>query len=163
MLVENSGFIRLGFADKLKDVVADLYGFSHEQMYGDEKSINDARYNLTPRQVLQQFGQEQRSRFEDIWAAYVGRQIVEQNKSGRNRFVISDFRFPNEFHVMQNYLSSINARIIPVRITRSGLADFAGMNDISETALDSFPQWSFELENNTTKEALLEEACKRIL
>src|SRR3989304_6911590 len=37
-------FARVAFADKLKDVVADLYRFSQDQMYGALKDVEDARY-----------------------------------------------------------------------------------------------------------------------
>ena len=37
-LVENHGFTRFAFADKLKQVVADLYDFSGEHMYGALKN-----------------------------------------------------------------------------------------------------------------------------
>ena len=41
------GFIRVAFADKLKNTVMDLYNFSHEQMYGNLKDIEDTRYPNT--------------------------------------------------------------------------------------------------------------------
>ena len=48
------GFVRASFADKLKQTVMDLYGFSHEQMHGSLKDTEDLRYPNTvdtPRMV----------------------------------------------------------------------------------------------------------------
>jgi hypothetical protein len=45
--VEDMGFARAAFADKLKSTVADLYNFSHDQMYGEGKDIQDERYPNT--------------------------------------------------------------------------------------------------------------------
>lgn len=45
---------RLAFADKLKSTVADLYGFSHDQMHGGSKDIMDDRYPnlIDPKKVV---------------------------------------------------------------------------------------------------------------
>lgn len=146
-LIEKEGFKRLAFADKLKDVVADLYGFTNEQMYTDAgKNTVDERYGLTPRVVLQDFGQEQRARFPDIWADYVFRQIELLSSTN---FVITDFRFPNEFTVAERYASKGNMTVVPIKITRPGRgSDFAGAQNISETALDDFQNWSFFINND---------------
>lgn len=147
LLVERNGFTRFGFADKLKDTVADLYNFSHTQMYEhDAKNAIDPRYGLTPRQVLIDFGQEQRSRNPNIWADYVFNQI---EKSPGGLFVITDFRFPNEYDVAKTWASKDpNREIIPIKIQRKAAStNFAGSNNISETALDNFSEWKFVIEN----------------
>lgn len=38
------GYVRVAFADKLKEVVADLFNFNHEQMHGNLKDVEDSRY-----------------------------------------------------------------------------------------------------------------------
>jgi hypothetical protein len=154
-LIAQKGFKRYGFADKLKDVVSDLYSFSHEQVHSNLKDVVDERYNLSPRQILQDFGQEQRTRHPDIWALYVANQILKdvQNQSNTN-FVITDFRFPNEFHSLRNFLQKKIPflYVIPSKIVRPGLPDFAGMNDVSETALDDFHLWKNTVINNSSVE-----------
>lgn len=45
--VKNFGIARAAFADKLKSTVADLYGFSYEQMHGNLKDEMDDRYPNT--------------------------------------------------------------------------------------------------------------------
>jgi len=181
-LIGKEGFIRFAFADKLKESVADLYGFTRQQMYTDEgKNIPDERYEkfgwsecvpgaeqfhearwikkgyYTPREILQDFGQEQRARFPDIWADYVFRQIEARLESDLSdledrepgRFVVTDFRFPNEFTVARKYAAKLNIKIIPVKIVRPGKRDdFPGVLNVSETALNDFTQWKHILRND---------------
>jgi hypothetical protein len=156
-LVANKRFKKLSFANKLKTTVKDLYSFSDSQVFGDDKDQIDSRYNLSPRQILQDFGQEQRVRYEDIWVQYVSNQIIQSvhNKEYLN-FVISDFRFPNEYGALDKMLKKNleYVRVIPVKIIRPDIKDFAGMNDISETALNDFQPWDLILKNNSTIENL---------
>jgi len=42
--VEDLGFKRAAFADKLKHTVMDLYHFNNEQMFGETKEQQDERY-----------------------------------------------------------------------------------------------------------------------
>jgi len=200
-LEEEKGFIKYSFAKKLKSVVADLYGFTHEQMYGELKNVPDPRYiksrdkekimlfpvkyynndnnwyilrsgrttndegeecgyifeSYTPREILQDFGQEQRKRFPDIWADYVCRGIVAHHKATLYfDYVISDFRFPNEYEVCKRYSYNNNWNVIPIRIDRLDelRGDFAGANNISETALDDFSHWKYYINNDATIEDL---------
>lgn len=156
-LVENKGFKRYGFADKLKNVVADLYGFSNDQVHSNLKDVVDERYNLSPRQILQDFGQEQRNRHKDIWALYVANQILIDVEAKKHKdFVITDFRFPNEFHAVRTFLQKKIPflYVIPSKIERPGLPEFAGMNDVSETALDDFHLWKNVVTNDSSVENL---------
>ena len=43
-VAKDLGYMRSAFADKLKDVVKDLYQFSDDQMYGSLKDVEDVRY-----------------------------------------------------------------------------------------------------------------------
>ena len=164
-LIENDSFVRFGFADKLKNTVADLYGFNDEHMYGSLKNVVDERYGVTPREILQDFGQEQRERFPDIWADYVFRSIANKIEHGNKlvdaqlavpetfkRFVITDFRFPNEHTVALRYAKELDLNIITIKIFRPDeeRGEFAGSTNISETALNNF-QFDLELLNSTAR------------
>lgn len=82
---------RLGLADKVKSMCADLYGFSHEQCHGSMKDVVDPRYNQTPRYFFQRFGTEvARQVYPDTWIDYA----LAQMRSGVT--FIPDVRFPNE-------------------------------------------------------------------
>lgn len=160
ILIEKNNFVRFAFADKLKFVVKDLYNFTDEQMFGEEKNIPDKRYSntvdsgvsyFTPRRILQIFGQDQRRLYADIWASYVFNAIEEHHKTTEQKnYIITDFRFPNEYLVgkfWQQQDPSIR-NIYPIKIVRKDIStEFSGSDDISETALDSFPYWNDTIYN----------------
>lgn len=89
-LSERYGFERWSFATPLKLMAADLWGFSHEQLYGAEKEKLDARWGLTPREAMQRLGASARRHLGiGVWAnALIG------NLKGR--VVIDDTRHINE-------------------------------------------------------------------
>lgn len=181
-LVESDEFKHFAFANKLKQVVGDLYNFTDEQLYGDKKNEitdytkdgspsfhSDPSKYYTVREILQDFGQEQRKRFPDIWADYVCRQIVMRRNMVPfehlfEKFVITDFRFPNEYEVCERYAEAYNWKVIPIKIIRPDdqRGTFAGSNNISETALNDFQKWHCVLENNSTKEDLFRKVRKVI-
>lgn len=151
-LCHNFGFIRLAFADQLKEYVGSLYNLTHEQMYTDLKNELDPRYNLTPREILQDFGQEQRSRFPEIWPDIVSRKIKDEKIEN---VVITDFRFQNEYECIRRHFPN-GVNIICVRIDRPELDDvkMPGKDNISETSLDNFQYWSLIINNNESIEEL---------
>lgn len=187
--IKDLGFIRLSFADKLKDTVADLYGFSHDQMHGNSKDIQDTRYPnkidaewiesivpgragplrtknpdflpyLTPRRVLQLFGQQQRSLYSDIWASYIFNikvpQLVAQ---GHKNFVVTDFRFKNEGEVAFKWSATTpNASLTLIKIERPGVLAKTASNDISENDLNDFTRWDMVLKNDSTLETFQDKA-----
>lgn len=183
---KEEGFVRVAFADKLKETVADLYNFSHDQMHGDLKDVMDERYPnlidpkiistpqfegvgiraggpiverpnpdykpfLTPRRVLQLFGQQQRSLFPDIWAAYIFNvKIPALVAEGHNKFVVTDFRFRNEANVALEWSKrNPDADLRLIKINRDIIAR-SGAGDISENDLNDFNCWSHQLQNNDT-------------
>lgn len=110
-LVENHGFTRVAFADSLKEACKIIFGFSDEQVYGDElKEVIDEYWNHSPREILQKVGTElfrdQLPRVcgnigDDIWIRSVERQINNLRKQGHQRFVITDVRFENELNFIK--------------------------------------------------------------
>jgi hypothetical protein len=159
-LIKSKGYKRYGFADKLKSVVGDLYNFSSDQLNSELKDKIDNRYSLSPRQILQEFGQEQRKRHSDIWALYVSNCIINEVKNKQNcNFVITDFRFPNEYYSLSKHLCDNldYVRVVASKIVRPDLPDFAGSSDISELALDDFPKWTNVIENKSSIENFYKE------
>lgn len=139
MMVKRLGYTRYAFADKLKSMSADLFDLSEDQVHGFLKEAVDSRYEvngtyLTPRYIFQTFGTEvARSIYPDIWSLYVSTRIL--NSTHKN-YVITDFRFPNEYDVVKRVLGSYYD-VITVEIFRSGRPNVAP--HVSETALDNFP------------------------
>ena len=113
---------RAAFADKLKEVCADLFGLTQLQLHGDmaSKEAIDARWGMSAREILQKMGTEVgRSVHPDVWIRYVMRQI---ERSPDAIWAISDVRFENEAATIRE------AGGIIVRVERpsQGSAEFAG-------------------------------------
>lgn len=113
MLVAEHGFVKLSFADRLKDSVAVLFDWPREMLEGDTHESREWREQpdafwtaetgrqITPRLVLQEFGTEcMRTGFYDgIWVSLVKKRIQE---NPRTNFVLPDTRFPNEIKMLQD-------------------------------------------------------------
>ena len=57
-LCQRYGYGEYSFANPLKEGVKQLFSFSDEQVYGEEKNQNDERWGVSPRYILQQIGTE---------------------------------------------------------------------------------------------------------
>ena len=107
ILVEQYGFKKLSFADKLKDAVADMFDWDRELLEGitdksrewreqrDDFWSKETGRKITPRLVLQEFGTDcmRKGFFDGIWVSMVKQEIM-QNPT--QNYVIPDVRFPNE-------------------------------------------------------------------
>jgi hypothetical protein len=174
------GFQRVAFADKLKHTVADLYGFTDDQMFGSTKDMLDHRYPnnrdkefitncigelepnpdyfpyFTPRRVLQLFGQDQRSINPTIWADYIFKiEIPRLVAEGHRKFMITDFRFRNEAKVAQEWESFSENNILQlVKVSRPGVESQTAAGDISENDLNNFEEWTDLLVNDSSLDIL---------
>ena len=106
---EELNFIRLSFAEKVKEAANVIYGLDFEQLYGDQKEVTDKRYNLTPRVILQKLGTEVARNIHPLtWVKSLEltynrletednrtRQVLARQSLNRN-YVIDDCRFLNE-------------------------------------------------------------------
>tara|TARA_B100000683_G_scaffold276441_1_gene330470 strand:- start:2269 stop:2880 length:612 start_codon:yes stop_codon:yes gene_type:complete len=122
ILVDDYGFTKLSFADKLKDGVATVFNWDRAMLEGDTVESREWRESqddfwtketgrtITPRLVLQEFGTDcMRKGFDNgIWVSLVKQELVRYpNKN----FVIPDVRFPNE----ANMIKSIHGEVWRVR------------------------------------------------
>lgn len=113
ILVQNYGYEKISFADKLKDGVSAVFGWDRDLLEGDtdrsrlwrekpdEYWTTETGREITPRLVLQLFGTDcmRNGFFNGIWVSLVKQQILDNPES---KFVIPDVRFPNEMHVITN-------------------------------------------------------------
>lgn len=113
MLVEEYGFKKISFADKLKDAVATMFDWDRSLLEGDTEQSRSWREQpdefwsaetgkaMTPRLVLQLFGTEcMRNGFhENFWVSIVKQTIL---KNPQTNWVIPDTRFPNEIKVVKD-------------------------------------------------------------
>jgi len=106
-LIDNHNFVKISFADKLKDAVATMFSWDRELLDGktdksrawreqvDSYWSQETGREITPRLVLQEFGTEcMREGFYDgIWVSLTKKHIIDNPNT---HFVIPDVRFPNE-------------------------------------------------------------------
>ena len=111
-LVEDLGFQKISFADKLKDAVAEMFEWDRTLLEGetdesrewreqpDKFWTREPKRTVTPRLVLQLFGTDcmRRGFFDGIWVSLVKKKIQENPNTN---FVIPDVRFPNEIKMIE--------------------------------------------------------------
>lgn len=162
-LVRDHGFVRIAFADALKEACIDIFGFTEEQVYGDDlKEVVDEYWGYSPREVLQKVGTElfreaisQEHVLPDIgkniWVRTIERKILNLAKQGHRRFVITDVRFPNELAFLKE--SQFNA--YSIKVIRQAVMDETDPTKLhaSEAAIDSF-ECDFDINNDSTIEEL---------
>jgi len=168
IIKNNDLCFRVAFADKLKSVSMDLFNLSDDQVHGSSKNTPDPRFQtesgiLTPRRILQVVGQDMRAIYPNVWASYIFDTLIpsiEQtfiSEPGERTYIVSDFRFPNEYKVAKEWESAdpYTRRLFTAKIERPSLElEFAGKTDISETALDDFQHWDACLINDGSIEDL---------
>ena len=109
-LVNVRQFRRVSFAGTLKDAVSAVFGWDRELLEGrtqesrtwreqrDEWWSQRLGQEITPRQVLQQWGTEvcRKSYHDEIWVASLENRL----RNSQNDVVITDCRFPNEIRAI---------------------------------------------------------------
>ena len=111
-LVKDHKFVKISFADKLKDTVATLFEWDRDLLDGkpeqsrlwreqeDHFWSKELKKKVTPRYVLQVFGTEcMRDGFYDgIWVSMLKKKVTENPDIN---WVIPDVRFENEVKVLK--------------------------------------------------------------
>jgi len=103
-LAENYNAVRLGLADPMKRFCKEVFDFSDEQLYGDQRDVFDIRYkrlsktkaglpvsatNLTARYALQTLGTEWgRNCYENVWIDYGIRVAQELLRDPYRRYTV---------------------------------------------------------------------------
>jgi len=112
MLVAEHGFVKVSFADKLKDAVSEMFDWPRDMVEGDTNESREWREKvdefwtketgrqITPRLVLQEFGTEcmRQGFYDGIWVSLVKKRILDNPTTN---FVVPDTRFPNEIKMVQ--------------------------------------------------------------
>lgn len=160
--LRESGFTRFGYADKLKEILAqilemmgagsaaDILDILHDPQRKEEVICNAHGSPIeflidgdvihrTYRQAAQIFGTEcMRIPFhEDIWVEPLKR-LVDKNID----VVVTDFRFPNEYYVIRDYALDLSPenKIVTVRVERENkkVMEQQASSHHSESALRNF-------------------------
>lgn len=143
-LVDKHRFVRVSWADSLKDAARIIFHFDNEQLFGSKKEIVDNRWGFSPRWALQALGTEAcRDNIDnDIWVKSAWLKIENILKTHpKTNFVIPDVRFQNE----ANFLLGKGAQLW--KIERDIPPDDFSEHP-SETALDDFTGWTGVINNN---------------
>jgi hypothetical protein len=146
-LIESFNFERFAFADSLKDEVASIYDINRDLMdtgFGKEQKT---KYNGTVREILIRHGNYRRSIDSYYWSNKTLEQI---KKSKSNNFVVTDFRFPDEYLCLKERTTIDEFEIFTIRVNRYC---YTTIPDISETSLDQF-KFSLIVENYGSKSEL---------
>lgn len=106
ILFDKYGYIRVAFADSLKEACRSIFHFTDNQLYGTEKETIDEYWKVRPRHVLQFVGtelfREQISSVipwveKDIWIKSVEKKILSiRELNSHAHIVVTDVRFQNE-------------------------------------------------------------------
>ena len=111
-LVDDHSFVKLSFADKLKDSVATMFDWNRDLLDGKTEQSRkwreqmdpfwsmELKHEVTPSLVLQKFGTEcMRDGFYDgIWVSLVKKKLKDNPQIN---WVIPDVRFENEANMIQ--------------------------------------------------------------
>ena len=111
ILVEKHGFVKLSFADAVKDATAAIFGWQRSLLEGDTLESREFRetkdewwskkfeFDFSPRLALQLMGTEAgRNVFhQDVWV-----HALERKAEMYKDVVIADVRFPNEIDWMRS-------------------------------------------------------------
>ena len=131
ILVEDYGFIKVSFADTLKDAVAAIFGWPRQLLQGDTEESrkwreqvdeywsNVMQHPVTPRWVLQHIGTDvMRDHFhKSIWV----HSLMKKLHNSSSNYVISDVRFRNEVDVILSQQGQI------WEVQRPPMPDWYGM------------------------------------
>lgn len=113
ILVDEHDYIKLSFADKLKDGVATVFGWNRSMLEGDSLESREWRETvdefwtketgreITPRLVLQEFGTDcmRNGFYQGIWVSLLKQEILNNSQ---NNYIIPDVRFSNEIKVIKD-------------------------------------------------------------
>jgi hypothetical protein len=139
-LVKNCGFIRVGFADSLKNIARLFFPFTPRDMTDPTRKESPyGEYEWSPRDFHIRLGEFARFHDPDFWLKK-GLAMLDRPDSW---YVFDDLRFKNE----ASTIAAVGAKI--VRIERYESENPYGKNlDIpSETDLDDYPDFDYKIES----------------
>jgi hypothetical protein len=109
-LVSKYGFVKLAFADTLKDLCKTVFGFNNEQLYGNLKEQIDPFWEHSPREIMQTVGTELfrntlpiylKNLNENIWIRILEKKIKHHLENGNTKIIITDIRAHNELQFVK--------------------------------------------------------------
>ena len=170
-LVKHHNFVKMAFADPIKQIAKIIFDFNDEQLYGDDKELLDKKWGIKPRDVLQklgtEFGQYDLINYFPELKSKINRNIwVEKLKSDyyklpqNTNVIISDTRFKHEIDEI------IKMGGIIIKINRN-INNTISDNHISENEMEyiDHSKFNYLLENNSSLEnlyLLIDRLCRSL-
>lgn len=181
-IAKEFGFATVAFADKVKRILGELFGFQYEHLWGPSagRAVPYPEYHgLTARRALQTLGTDWgRECYPDVWVEYAMRVATQLTTGHGQRYsrqtgveercpwppstgpsypgvVIPDVRFPNEAEAI------VRAGGAVLRLYRPTSPTGAWAEHISERAAREISQATFAqtIVNNGSLEDLREQTC----
>lgn len=138
-VVKKYSFVKLAFADALKEYVSKKYKINKELMYTQQGKKSLFNKKTTIRQLLISEATIKREEDEDFWVNIL---IAQIKKEPHKKYIISDFRFPNEYYSLYRHFSSIYT----IEVYNPNVKQ---INDPTETSLKNF-HFDYCITNDST-------------
>lgn len=159
-LMLEHGFHRFAFADPVKDVAAQQYGFDRtlaDSQEGKASVVAPRNFFMpagrTVREWVIHVGEERkRVHGGGCWAREIAGRL-KATASFDKRFVLTDWRFPEELVALQQALPA-TTEFYPVRLVRPGQR-VSPVGSMTEYALSGFPMPSYDSMNDDDMASLL--------
>ena len=150
-LVKKYNYEKMKISQPLKDLLSQLFNFSHDQLETDLKELKDPNWDITPRQAMQFFGTEiMQYKIQELLPA-IGKKFwinsLISKLSIHKKYVISDLRFLHEYEEFIKY------NVYIIKIVRPNLK-VDDDNHISEEEFNHIP-CDLVLQNDSDIESLL--------
>ena len=141
-------FTLMAYATELKNKCQRLFDLSYEQLWGDQKEVEDHRYPKgqggfwSAREILQFYGTDcMRAIDNDVWVKALFKIIREKKFTD---VIITDVRFPNEIYPIKED----GGYIVRVESSRSRTKNVHGKTHSSETSLNGCSDVDFNIIND---------------
>lgn len=167
-LVNEQGFIKIAFADFIRNALKELFDWDDENFSQEKKEIQDSYWGVTPRKMCQEIGTEflrihckdfisqdfKLPNDEDYKATFhikrINKEIIKLLDVNSNvKIVFSDIRFQDEL----DYIKKIGGKVLKVVRNNSNKNEYS--NHISEKNIDGLNNIDYEVSNNESKILLI--------
>jgi hypothetical protein len=113
-LIKDYSYVRVGFANRLKEVAEAVYGGGRPVSKGAVYALTDETTGklreVTGRRLLQELGQSVKVMDRDLWIRWLDADIRD-GKYGNGPFAIDDCRFPYEANYLRDELGFVIVKL----------------------------------------------------
>ena len=167
-LVGEHGFIKIAFADFIRNALKELFDWDDDNFSQEKKEIPDSYWGVTPRKMCQEIGTEflrihckdfisqdfKLPNNEDYKATFhikrINKEVMKLLSINSNvKIVFSDIRFQDEL----DYIKKIGGKVLKVVRNDSNINEYS--NHISEKNIDGLTNIDYEVLNNESKLLLI--------